>query len=270
MALVAGVALLAAAQLVPRVDDTWARDPGLQRAYELGYTTVVGRSHTVHGAKLTVERAYADPFRIAVGFTIADDQNRHVRVRPELVGLEDSLGRRFDGLTQHGYADGRSPYGAQVATFDGSALPDELAHVNLTLVIPSVELAGQSVSGPWRVQFVLPITRVRTTRTEITLTSDMSMTVEAGSAPSETRVNVVVRDPLGRPWSPHRLHIEVNGTAYEPTSFQCDRRGACTRFSFLNGSSPTSGWTVIIENLITRDGGGVTGVWRVQVAPQRQ
>jgi uncharacterized protein DUF4179 len=162
-------------------------DPSAVEILQSGRAQELHLTQTAAGITITADRAYADPHRIVVQFTVQnppDDPNQPVnsgqKVKSPLttgpsVTLTDSAGhvyrivRAVESPLSSGPWNGEPLVG--VFSFDGSQIPADVERVSFQLTIaelrgipPSVcphcgSAAAMHVSGPWTFAFAIPVSR---------------------------------------------------------------------------------------------------------------
>jgi hypothetical protein len=150
----------------PIVDRLFRVDPGLNHVGQAGLGRDLALSQVEDGVTVTLERAYADANRIAVGLTVRGSyalgydlahvtlSDRHDRTFPL------SMGMGVKGQSDVLELELPSGAGAHVLAFDGSALRDAPSALDLHLVVEvarSPVLLNKHVIGPFIFDFSLPL-----------------------------------------------------------------------------------------------------------------
>jgi hypothetical protein len=249
---------------------TWQRDAGLERVASAGLAREVQQRQTVDGVTVTLERAYADPNRIAIGLSVdAAALGSDVGIGARGIALRDRAGRVAVPMMLQGSR--ASSLAAEVAVFDAADL-DVIGGQTLELEVTVTAVRGREGvrSGPWQFHVELPVTPALVAIGLVQVAAETVIDVRIVAAPSETRVYTIVNDASGRVWTPIGVRVEAGGRSYRASWGAC--RPACTLAAFpepLPGEP--SGWIVHIEQLrLLRDGADaqvtLDGPWRIGVA----
>ncbi|MFO7781043.1 MAG: DUF4179 domain-containing protein [Spirochaetia bacterium] len=131
---------------VPAVGRLFQQEPGLQHVEQADLVQELDLSQTVNGVTVTLERAYADANRIAVGYSVKDpDGQRYHTDRLTVTDADDTV---FPGTTGLGAAGKSAIFGielppgeeADVLCFDAAAVEGTPAELDLRLVVEVREL----------------------------------------------------------------------------------------------------------------------------------
>jgi hypothetical protein len=261
--------LLGAAYAATLLAATWERDVVLQRVAAAGLAREFDQSQTIGGVTVKLERAYADPNRIAVGLSVdAPALGGNVIVDARSIMLRDGVGHVLAPLVVHGSRS--STLAAAVAVFDGAAVAPA-DPLGLELVVSDVRGERGTRTGPWRFSFALPVMPARYATGRADAAPGIALGVLVIAAPSEVRVEVTPQDVLVRLWNPSVVRIEAGGRSYLPSWGRC-QEGVCTLavFSDVPPGDPGS-WVVYIDELqlVTKGSGPretLHGPWRIDVS----
>jgi hypothetical protein len=155
-------------------------DPSAVEILQSGRAQELHLTQTAAGVTITADRAYADPHRIVIQFTVQnppDDPgqpvNRGTKVKGPLttgpsVTLTDGAGHVYRVIRAVESPLSSGPWNGEplvcVFSFDGSQIPADAERVAFTLTI--AELRGvpgsegaMHVPGPWIFTFELPVSR---------------------------------------------------------------------------------------------------------------
>jgi hypothetical protein len=130
----------------PAVGRLFQQEPGLQHVEEADLVQELDLSQTVNSVTVTLERAYADANRIAVGYSVKDRDGQRYHTDP--LTLTDADGTVFPGTTGLGAAGKSAIFGielppgeeANVLCFDAAAVEGAPAELDLRLVVEVTEL----------------------------------------------------------------------------------------------------------------------------------
>lgn len=244
----------------------WQRDRGLDHVYAAGLVTELQLTETAGGVTVKLERAYGDANRIAVGLTVigSPPMGANVSVPPQSIHLRTADGTDVPQLAGSGYADGRSPYGAQVIVFDAAPLSTR-AEEQFQLLISEVRAPSGSAAGPWRFTFPLRIISAEVRTAIIEAGSGVTAQLRVQATPSETRLYVTAEDAEGRPWTATVVSLVADGQRYSPSWGRCGADGACPLFVFSELLEGRTAWIVAIDGFerADRNKGSVVGPWQV-------
>ena len=131
---------------VPAVRQLFQQEPGLQHVEQADLVQELNLSQTVNGVTFTLERAYADANRIAVGYSVKDPDGQRYHTDP--LTLTDADGTVFPGTTGFGAAGSSAIFGvelppgeeADLLCFDAAAVEGAPAELDLRLVVEVREL----------------------------------------------------------------------------------------------------------------------------------
>lgn len=278
-ALIVGALVLTAfgATIAPYLTDAWGRDPGLRHVLQDGLVSEVQLSQTVNGITVTVERAYADSNRIAIGYTVRAPATMGGQIGAGGRGVElrDAAGRTYASSFGFGETGPSSPFGAEVVVFE-NASPAATEPLRLYLTIREARGLTGTVAGPWEFTLLVPVVPARAASVTLVEQAGITAVARLTSTPSESRIEISVDDPSGAVWTSGQPRLEVDGRSYDPIWFRCSSDGACRTYVFApeTGRAGDS-WFIHVDELhrLPRDGTGrpsavLSGPWRVQLSPK--
>lgn len=255
--------------LSPVVMRLWLEDRGLVSAERSAIVHDLALQAEAGGVVLKLERAYADPNRIALGYTVAlpvvPSSEVAVMSDPELL---DRLGRRYPVLLAQAARDPGSDLGAAVIIFDGSALPRAGGNESFELRVSSLRVPGpagtiESHLGPWSFRFSLPVHAARSIEGSIPVADQRPLHLtDFVATPSEARAHIRVRpSESGVRWALRDVRLSVGGLVLQPDWIRCvDEACLEQTYSFTGAPWDAGGlWTLTV--------GGLAGFGPVELIP---
>jgi hypothetical protein len=249
----------------PIVDRLFRVDPGLDHVGQAGLGQDLALSQTVDGVTVTLEWAYADANRIAIGLTVHGSYILGYDLAH--IALRDRHGRPFPlsmGMGAKGQSDVlqlelSSGEGAHVLSFDASALRGAPSTLDLGLVVEvarSPMPLSQHVIGPFIFDFSLPLNPGKVVDVQQRVTA-ASVDVELRQVvvtPSETRVLLCLGAPggIGTNWGAVSTLRTETGQA-DGVWVRSAAEG-CALHGFLPPLYDQPGeWTLTVTELVMHD-----------------
>jgi hypothetical protein len=249
----------------PIVDRLFRVDPGLDHVGQAGLGQDLALSQTVDGVTVTLERAYADANRIAIGLTVRGSYVLGYDLAH--VTLSDTLDRTFPpnmGMGVKGQSDVLelelpSGAGAHVLSFDASALRDAPSTLDLHLVVEvarSPMPLSEHVIGPFIFDFSLPLDpgQVVDVQQRVSAASVGIELRQVVVTPSETQVLLCLGAPSekGTGWGAvSTLHTE---TGQADGVWVRSAEEGCALHGFLPPLYNQPGeWTLTVTELVMHD-----------------
>jgi hypothetical protein len=247
------------------VDRLFRVDPGLNHVGQAGLGQDLALSQMVDGVTVTLERAYADANRIAIGLTVRGSYVLGYDLAH--VALSDTLDRTFPlsmGMGVKGQSDVLqlklpSGAGAHVLSFDASALRGAPSTLDLHLVVEvarSPMPLSQHVIGPFIFDFSLPLNpgKVVDVQQRVTAASVDIELKQVVVTPSETQVLLCLGAPseTGTSWGAVSTLRTETGQA-DGVWVRSAEEG-CTLHGFLPPLYDQPGeWTLTVTELVVHD-----------------
>lgn len=254
---------------------TWEQDPGLSRVSKAGLVTELNLAQTHDDVTVTIERAYADTSRLALGIRIDAPlvSGGPLFARADSVELRDGSGRVLRPVTGYRGTDDFRPLGVAVMTFDTAGLPVRDGAAEFELSVARVRPLGDASVGPWVFRFTLQVLAAQVATSKAAVGDGVELRALVIAAPSEMRLELNVIDSLGRGLRPDGVKLEAGGRIYVPTVMQCTREGACSTFRFSHSSEgPLTEWYVLVDALNTAGAEPgrilINGPWRLALSPE--
>jgi hypothetical protein len=249
----------------PIVDRLFRVDSGLDHVGQAGLGQDLALSQTVDGVTVTLERAYADANRIAIGLTVHGPYILGYDLAH--VGLSDRHDRTFPlsmGMGVKGQSDVlqlelSSGESAHVLSFDASALRGAPSPLDLRLVVEvarSPMPLSRHVIGPFIFDFSLPLDpgKVVDVQQRVTAASVDIELRQVVVTPSETRVLLCLGAPgeMGTSWgaaSTLRAETEEADGVWVRSAEE-----GCALHGFLPPLYDQPGaWTLTVTELVVHD-----------------
>jgi hypothetical protein len=249
----------------PIVDRLFRVDPGLNHVGQAGLGQDLALSQMVDGVTVTLERAYADANRIAIGLTVRGScvlgyDLAHVAlsdVRDRTLPLSTGMGVK--GQSDVLQLELPSGEGAHVLSFDASALQGAPSALDLRLVVEvarSPVLLNKHVIGPFIFDFSLPFNPGQVVDVQQRVTT-ASVDVELRQVvvtPSETRVLLCLGVPgeMGTSWGAVSTLRTETGQANGVWVRSAEQ--GCAFHGFLPPLYDQPGeWTLTVTELLMHD-----------------
>jgi len=188
-----------------------------------GLAQELSLSQTIDGVTVKLERAYADPNVVLVGFTVSGPEESYHAYPGE---LSTSDGQRLPRMTGMGVVPGSkgmmgnwasSERAAVITAFDPSSIKGTPSELNLTLETSvgdsvSGQTPGQASVGPFKFDFSIPFHPGKVI--------EIDQTVETAGVPV-TLKQVVISPWAARAVFSFALPPEEEQSGCIPTGFQC-------------------------------------------------
>jgi hypothetical protein len=249
----------------PIVDRLFRVDPGLNHVGQAGFGQDLALSQTADGVTVTLERAYADANRIAIGLTVHGSYVLGYDVAH--VALSDRYARTFPlsiGIGVKGQSDALelelpSGAGAHVLSFDASALRGAPSTLDLHLVVEvarSPMPLSQHVIGPFIFDFSLRLNpgKVIDVQQRVTAASVDIELRQVVMTPSETQILLCLGAPseTGTSWGAVSTLRTETGQA--DGAWVRSAEDGCALHGFLPPLYDQSGeWTLTVTELVMHD-----------------
>jgi hypothetical protein len=260
----------------------WATD-----VEEAGLAQELDLSQTIDGVTVRLERAYADPNVVLVGFTVSGPDDRY---QTEAGELSTSDGQNLRGMIGMGVVPGSqivlgswqsSERIAVITAFDASSLEGTPSELNLTLETSVADAAtagesttmGKATIGPFKFDFDIPFHSGKVI--------NVGQTVAAAGVPM-TLEKVVIS-----PWATRAVFsfdlppeeeqsgtpivsLNLPGDKTHNAVFSMGSKATSSQYFIGNFTSEHGTWNVVVNKLSINRGYGegdeqLTGPWIFQV-----